>query len=338
MTPRDRLLSALLGRKPDRVPVTLFIVDQGHFLHQMCPETPPTDYQRLQLKIIAIQQQFGCDVFLRVAYGLMDPLNFVYGGLDVSQQTDTWEVQTEEIHNGNTLVLRSTIGTPDGALTQDFSITEPHSGTFIYGCTKHPIHTEQDLEIAMKYEPGMPPAWPEHARQWLAPLKAAMGESGIVGAWSPHGPFNVGSWLMPLDLLYAIPLCEPSFYARLMDFGIRRSTPYLRAIDAAGVDVHCIGGNVGGGILGRNTYEKHVLPFEKRYMDIVQENGTPGMYHNCGQIVALVDSYKRLGARVIEPFAPPPLGDCADLEAVRRQVNGAYAILSGIDQVNVLKD
>jgi uroporphyrinogen-III decarboxylase len=140
-----------------------------------------------------------------------------------------------------------------------------------------------------------------------------------------------------LNTLYEAPLGEPEFHAQLMEFAIRRSVPYLRAIDEAGVDVHCIGGNVGGGILGRATYDAHLLPYERRYMNIVQERGTPGMYHNCGQIMCLLESYKALGARVVEPFSPPPLGDCADLRAAREQIGGAYAMLSGIDQVNVLQ-
>lgn len=61
------------------------------------------------------------------------------------------------------------------------------------------------------------------------------------------------------------------------------------------------------------------------------------MYHNCGEIMNLVDSYKELGARIVEPFSPSPLGDCTDLSAAKKQVDEAYVMLSGIDQVNVLQ-
>ena len=60
------------------------------------------------------------------------------------------------------------------------------------------------------------------------------------------------------------------------------------------------------------------------------------MYHNCGQIMNLVESYVELGVRVVEPFSPPPLGD-ADLGRAKALVQGRYVILSGIDQVNVLQ-
>ena len=154
MTSRECLLSAMAGKMTDRVPVTLFICDQGHFLNQMAPEIPATNFAALQLKVVELQKQFGCDIFLRVLYGLVDPLNLIYGGLDVSQQTATWEVMTEEIRKCSMILQHSTIRTPKGTLTQDFAINEIRPGTFTYACTKHPIETEKDLEIASEVRAG----------------------------------------------------------------------------------------------------------------------------------------------------------------------------------------
>jgi len=73
-----------------------------------------------------------------------------------------------------------------------------------------------------------------------------------------------------------------------------------------------------------------------RYIEFVQQNGTPAMYHNCGEIMNLVESYRDLGARIVEPFSPPPLGD-ADLARAKELVDGAYIIVGGVDQVHVLQ-
>jgi uroporphyrinogen decarboxylase len=120
-------------------------------------------------------------------------------------------------------------------------------------------------------------------------------------------------------------------------FAMNRILDYARAMDSAGVDVHCVGGNVPGGFLGRRCYDQYILPYEKRYIAFLQQHGTPAMYHNCGQVMNLVESYKDLGVRIVEPFSPPPLGD-ADLAQVKQIVGDAYTILSGIDQVNVLQN
>lgn len=337
MTPRQRFLAVLEGRMPDRVPVTLFICDGGHFLNQLHPEIDPWDHERMQLNVIEVQKQFGADVFVRMLYGVNDPLHIHMGGLDVSQQTESWEVRTEQVEHGNTRIARSTIRTPAGTLTQDFSTTEVRPGTFVFACTKKPVQCEADLDIAIRYEPRMPAHWREQVRSRVARIREALGEDGILGTWTPHGPFNNASLLVDHDVLYSLFRVDYPFYEKLMNFAMERILDYTAAIDEAGPDVHCVGGNVPGGFLGRANYDRYVLPFEKRYIDFVQRNGRPAMYHNCGQIMNLVESYKQLGARVVEPFSPHPLGD-ADLARAKAQVNGAYVMLSGVDQVNVLQN
>jgi hypothetical protein len=48
MTPRERFLTTFRGEMPDRVPVTLFIQDQGHFINQVYPDVDPWDFETLQ--------------------------------------------------------------------------------------------------------------------------------------------------------------------------------------------------------------------------------------------------------------------------------------------------
>ena len=337
MTPRERFLKVLAGGTPDRVPVTLFILDQGHFLSQMYPDIDPWDHESLQLKVIELQRQLGVDVFVRVLFGMGDPLAIHFGGLDVSRQTDCWEVETKELRQVNTTTWQSTIRTPGGTLTQEFSRNEIRPGMFVCACTKKPIRTPADLEIASQYEPPMPESFPHDVRQYIQRLKAALGENGILGSWTAHGPFNNASLLIDHEELYTLFLTDYAFYERLMTFATNRVLAYARAIDQAGVDVHCVGGNVPGGFLGKQTYDRYVLPFEKKYIAFLQQHGTPAMYHNCGQVMNLAQSYKELGARIVEPFSPPPLGD-ADLSEVKRIAGQSYVILSGIDQVNVLQN
>jgi Uroporphyrinogen-III decarboxylase len=337
MTSRERFLKVIRGEIPDRAPVTLFIQDQGHFLSQMYPEVDPWDYTALQLKVIEIQKQLGVDVFVRLLFGINDPLHIHMGGLDVSQQNENWEVHTEEVSRGETLIKRSVIKTPAGVLTQDFSIHRLRKGTYVYACTKKPITNPDELEIAIKYEPRMPQSFKTQVKQRMAVIKNALGEDGIIGVWAPHGPFNNASLLINHDELYSLFLTDYDYYERLMNFAMERILDYTEAIDAAGPDVLCVGGNVPGGFLGKRCYDEYILPFEKRYIEFCQKNGTPAMYHNCGQIMNLVESYKELGCKMVEPFSPAPLGD-ADLAKAKALVNGAYVMIGGVDQVNVLQN
>jgi len=338
MTPRQRFKAVLRGDLPDRVPVTLFIQDQGHFINQMYPQLDPWDATTIQLKVIELSRQFGADVFVRLLFGTLDPFQWMFfGGLNVSEQSDSWEVRTEETNDGRTTLRRSEIRTPGGTLRQEFSIDEIRPGTLMYACTEKPVRTMADLELVRRYEPGMPAWWPAAVHDRIAPIRAAVGDDGIVGCWSPHGPFNMASLLIDEQDLYAMFYTDPDFYRELMEVSLARVADYTRAIDAAGIDVHLIGGNVPGGFLGRRNYEQHVLAYERRQVQLAQANGTPAIYHNCGQIMQLVESYKGLGVVGVEPFSPPPqLGD-ADLALVKELVGSAYVVVGGVDQVLVIQ-
>lgn len=337
MTSKERFLKVLQGQMPDRVPVTLFIQDSGHFLNQIYPDIDPWDIEELQLKVIELQKQLGVDVFVRMLFCTDDSWHWMFGGVDIDHQTENWQIETtEHKKDAHTLIKSSKITTPDGILTQEISIHEGHKGTWMMACTDKPIKKPSDLEIAIKYEPPMPSDWPQRASQRISRIKKALGNDGILGTWSPHGPFNIVSLLIDHSELYSIFITAPDYYKKLMEFSINRTVEYLRAIDAAGVDTHCIGANVAGGFLGEKYFDEYILPYEKRYMDIVQENGTPGCYHNCGEIMNLVNAYKKVGVKWVEPFSPCPLGD-ADLAKAKEMIDGAYVITGGVDQVNVIQ-
>ncbi len=287
--------------------------------------------------MIELERQLGLDVMVRMWINVNGPLYLHMGGLDVSQETENWEVSTTRSTNGDTQIISSVIRTPGGRLEQDISVNEIRPGTFMYACTRKPIRTRSDLDLAIRYEPSMPSHWPALVQDRVRPVKVALGDSGILAAWAPNGPFNVASLLIDLDKLYALFLTDFSFYADLMLFAMRRSLPYVEAIRSAGVDVMIVGGNVAGDFVGRRSFDRYILPFETDYMREVQRDGTPALYHNCGRIMGLLESYKALGVRMVESFSPPPmLGNC-DLSRAIELVDDAYVMMGGLDQINVLQ-
>ena len=143
MNSRERLLRTINGEVTDRVPVTLFIQDHGHFIHQLHPGIDPLDYEQLTCKVIDYQRSLGCDVFARMIFDLYHPLGICLGGVDDGHETDTWKVKTEVTEEGNNLVRSSVITTPDGELSQVFVRTALNKGTYVYCCTKKPISSER---------------------------------------------------------------------------------------------------------------------------------------------------------------------------------------------------
>ena len=336
MNPRERLLKTINGEVTDRVPVTLFIQDHGHFIHQLHPEIDPLDYEQLTFKVIDYQKSLGCDVFARMIFDLYHPLGICLGGVDDGHETENWKVKLEIKEEGNNQIRNAIITTPDGELTQTFVRNTQNKGTYVYCCTKKPITCEAELDIAIKYEPKMSSDYEQMVKGKIRRVKEYLGDDGILGTWVAGGPFNNASMVFNHNELYMLFLTDPVYFEKLMQFCTNRTLDYTKAFIDAGADVMLVGGNVPGGFLGAEVYEQFILPYEKKYIDFIQEQGCPAVYHNCGEIMSLVNSYKKLGAKVIEPFSPVPLGDAKLNEAVD-MVKGNYVIIGGVDQVNILQ-
>lgn len=337
MNARERYLNAVNGLTTDRVPVPLFIVEQGHFMTQLHPNTDLYDHETQISQLIDFEREIGADVSVRLLADLYEPaLHVVYGGVNTTSG-ENWDVHSETVINGNTTITRSTIKTPMGTLTQDFSVNELRPGTLMYACTKSPVSCEQDLDIVMAYEPPMDANYPNIVAKAFERTRAQMGEDGILSAWVPYGPFNTASLLLDLSEIYVLYLTDPDYYAKLMHYCIQRNKPYCQAILDAKPDVVHVGGNVPGGFLGKTNYDQHILKYEREYITFCQKEGIPAMYHNCGEIMNLIESYKDLSIKIVEPFSPQPLGD-AELEKALKVIDGAYAVVAGVDQVNVLQN
>lgn len=337
-TPRERFLQVFRGEKPDRVPVTLFIHDHGHFLSQMYPDLDPWDWAARQAKVVELQKQLGCDVFVRLAHYVDQPGFMTRGELDTCQQSVCWQVKVEETRRDDTLIERATITTPDGTLTQERVTNPVGPRTYVTTCTKPAVESRRDLEMIVRYEPPFPAGWAEQIKARVQTIKALVGDDGITGLWTSGGPFNYASRLIKLETLYTLFLTDYEFYEQLMAYALRRIQEFARLVAGAGADVFCVGGNVPGGFLGRRTFDRYALPFEAACISAFQQGGTPAIYHNCGQIMGLIESYKALGVRIVEPFSPPPtLGD-AQLDQAIDLIRGDYVIIGGVDQVNVLRN
>jgi hypothetical protein len=117
MKSRERYLNLFNGKTVDRMPISLFITEQGHFMTGINPDTDPHDHEKQFIEEVAFQKEMGADVFVRMLADLYETcLHVIYGGVDTKQQTDNWQVETSVRKNSTSTIYSSTITTPKGVL------------------------------------------------------------------------------------------------------------------------------------------------------------------------------------------------------------------------------
>ena len=337
MTSKERLLTALKGKRPDKVPVTLFIQSQGHFVTQLNPQADPWDFDALQKSIIDYQRSLGLDVHVRMLFfNPHEPVFAHWDLLNFQNQTANWQIKTTETKEGNTIKQHHEITTPEGKLSQTFCINEERPGIFMYGNTEPPIKTEEDLRLAMKYEPPYSDETRQKMKESVASIKSYLGDDGIISSWANGGLFNDLAGIIDQTELYSLFLEDEDFYEALMEFAKKRVYDYTDAVLASGVDAICVRGNAAGGFVGNNCFHEYIMPYEREYLKYVQRNGVPAIYHNCGKIMELLPSYLELGSMNIEPWSSSPLGN-ADLDKLHEVLTNEFSVTSGVDQVNILQ-
>ena len=337
MTGRERLLGAINGKRSDRVPVTLFIQSQGHFLAQLCPDIDPWDFEQTQKKVIDFQRSLGADVHARMLFLIPHkPLWGAFYILNTNVENENWKITQEVEKSGSTTKYHQTITTPEGVLTQVFSINEKPKGSFMYGCTKSPIETPEDLRLAMKYEPSSTEEIRAEIKKQVGIIKDYIGDDGIVSSWCNGGIFNNIAGIFEQSDLYSLYLEDPEFYAQLMKFAEKRVYSYVQDLIDAGIDAIDVGGNSASGFIGNSYFRESVMPYEMKLIDFIQKQGVPVVYHNCGLAMELLPSYLEMGIKNIEPWSPAPLGD-RDFATLQAKVGDAFSVTSGLDQVNVIQ-
>ncbi len=284
-----RFEAVFRGELPDRAPVTLFIQDQGHFINQLHPQIDPWDSLSLQLKTIEVQRELGADIMARLLFGTLGEFQWMLlGGLDVSRSTARVAGRDDASGvDGRTTIRTSVIETPDGQLSQEYSIDEIRPGTLMYACTRKPVNGRDELELVAAYEPGMAADYPARVAEMVAPIAEAVGDDGWVGLWAPHGPFNMASLLVTEDVLYSLFYEDPrtivaSWRSRWRGCTTTPGRSMRRAWTSSSSAATCPAASSAAPTTSGTCSSGRLATSPG-----LRQRGTPASYHNCGQIQTL---------------------------------------------------
>jgi uroporphyrinogen-III decarboxylase len=318
MNGRERLMRVMHQQPVDRIPVAPFIhvnyVKEFFGTHEVdwVARTPE------------VYRHFGFDVMHRNCTPKYDP----YG-----PSARDWEVEAAVEQDGRDETRTTVIHTPKG----DLRAVEALRWTCEYDAEESPIEylvkTERDLDLMLEFQPPPGPADTDDVRRAVV----AVGDEGIAGPWIFGAFAGVAYLFRKLDDLLMDPLLRPDFYARLMTYSLERYMKFATQVLDAGPDFVSYGGNIANAkTVGPDFFRQHVFPYERRFIEFIQERGVPVLYHNCGYGRKLLPLYPRLGMRAYESLTPPPYGNTVLSEAV--EIFACTTTLIGnLDQIDLLR-
>lgn len=325
MNARERLLLTLKGEIPDRVPVSLFV--QEEFLSYMYPGKTVdrvTD-------AVECAKHFEFDIMTRSR-------RFEYPHF-MKKSFPNWQLSCDTIRKSGNFYKIYEIKTPLKTLKQvevGPDVGDRSSGLHL-STQEYMIKDESDLEAFVKYVPSIDQETISEMIDYCSWSKKEIGDLGISVPWTWGGIYNQAATYRDATELMMDPYINPEFYDRYMTKLTELSSEYSAALARANGDAIGIQGNIANSaVIGKNFFDEYILPYEKKLVDAIHQEGSFTIYHNCGKAEVLQSSYVEMGLTAWETIAAHPQGD-NDLERAKKNVGQQLTLIGNLDQISFLK-
>lgn len=316
MTHRERLLTALAGGKPDRLPATI---------HGWMPYW-------------ANKYMGGADQFEIYRHFDMDAQIFDFAWLDDPVITSmyftgdlvpgpNWRVDYRIAKQDEvSTVYQFRIETPEGVLTKTMEGTDKMGWV-----TEYPIKQKEQIEWIRKY---MPLPRPDIAR--INASFERMGDMGILRA----GIFNHqgGCWQDACNYVGSQQMivwaCEDPAWAHeflriIRDYKLR----FVESLRGARIDMLENGGGDGSmSVISPRLFAEFCVPYDRQVTAALQEIGIRVVYHTCGKMMAQLELVKQIRPDASETLTPRGMGGDADLARMREVFGGSLSMIGGFNQ------
>jgi len=336
MTSKERLLIAMTGGKPDRVPVTPDI-------SEMIPSRM-TGRPFWELRLGSGDgfggQEYGYytkangEAYLEaVKYFGIDGWDLGYVNLGPSKD-DKRKFHREIVKKErNRVMVRDYVETPEGTLWQEIMYPSDNPPWMVRRFIKN---FEKDFPIYLKYFfPDPSSCDDKNFQKW----KDRVGDLGIVGIWIGYPGFQ--------DLIFSVDggleKIVYYYYDYLDLFEEYRSVYHKWAIKMAErvlrakPDYLMTGGSGTITLSSPEIFRKMGLPTLKEITKMAKNKGIPTLLHSCGKEKDLVKiCAEETDLSCVNPLEIPPMGDCI-LSEIKQKFGDKIALMGNLNTTFMLR-
>lgn len=313
MTSKERMLCALKGGKPDRLPVT---VHQWMGYHR-------TKYLGGMSQIEAFRH-FGMDAAVTE--------NIVYN-IPTSDWRD--EIVSSVTVNGTT-TDKHIITTPRGTLSYVFA-HDKYTGWYAEPIIKEP----EDIYLYRDFYPRVG-LNKELAQKYYDEI----GDDGILRVCVPSfqgGCFQAAEEIAGTEAMIYACYDDPDWVHEFNEILLNQRLDFIyNELKGAKVDlVENGGGGSSDTVISPKMHREFCLPYDKRVHDAIHDVGLPVVYHTCGGMKFLVDIIPENGCDASETLSPQSIGGNVNREDrvyVKQTLGSKVSLIGGMDQFNILTE
>lgn len=309
MTGRERLLTALDGKCPDRLPATTHHL-MGYFKRTYmggCND-----------------QQFFKEMNL-------DPIFWVNDFQYTEEQKENWRIESEVLNDAKYYTVRYYIHTPMKTLTM---VLQSNNSTQWVG--EHLLKDKRDIDILERYMPS-PFAGKNKINHDIAEHPECLIRGHIPGFDLFGQP---GCW-QDLACLYGIQdlimetFDDSEWVKEMLKILQRRKLEYVNSLEGCNYDILELGGgDASTTVISPGIFDEFVAPYDLPIIKAVQKKGIRVVYHTCGGMMPILENIADMGPNAMETFTPPEMGGDTDLAEAKKRIGHRVCMIGGFDQFN----
>lgn len=334
MTSKERLITAIDRKVPDRLPVTTHHV-MPYFLEKYMDGI---HYQKFF-------DHFGFDPILWITEHCpdeskgeyFDPLQGKLGFLETRRIcSNNWRIKTEDIPHKKYKTVRYYFITPKKTLSMVLQ-----SDIYTTWVMERLIKERNDIDIIDEYAPT-----PQCNVDIVNTKAKEFGERGIVRGFVSF--FDVygqsGCWQDAAVLYGIVNLIEATFedadwVKRFLKILFNRKKIFIESTQGANYDIlEHGGGDASSTIISPQIFDNFVAPYDSELINIAHRMGQRIVYHTCGGMMPILENIAAMQPDAMETFTPSSLGGDTDLAEAKKRIGDKVCMIGGFDQYHFFKD
>ena len=333
MTPKQRFLTALNRKAPDRLPVTTHHV-MPYFLKKYMNGISNDEFF----------DYFGLDpIRWMIAYKPDESKGEYYdpshapGYLEAHRViSDKWRLEQEPVPDPQYETIRYKLVTPKKTLTTVVQSDE-HTSWVVERLVKE----KSDIDIIAEFA-----TTPKCNVDEVNHQAEEYGEQGLLRSfvicfdvYGQPGCWQDAAVLYGIENLIFATFDDPEWVHAFLKVLSQRKKVYIESLKGAKYDlVEFGGGDASSTVISPKIFDKFVAPYDAPLIELAHSVGQRIVYHTCGGMMSFLERLADMKPDAMETLTPPDMGGDMVLAEAKRRIGDRVCLIGGFDQFHFFKD
>jgi hypothetical protein len=333
MISKQRMLTAIERKVPDRLPVTTHHIMQ-YFL----------DTYMNSISFNEFFDYFGLDpIVWAVPHKPDESKGYYYdpnqgevGFLESRRiSSDNWQIEFRELPDPQYKTFRYDFITPKKTLSM---VTQ--SNVHTTWVSEHLVKEKSDIEIITEFVTE-----PLCDVEALNKIADEFGDGGLVRGhiccfdiYGQPGCWQDACCLYGTEKMIMAAYDDPQWVHSFLKILQKRKITFIKSLKGANYDILELGGgDASTTVISPKLFNEFVAPYDSVLIQLAHEAGQRIVYHTCGGMMPILEDIAAMQPDAMETFTPPAMGADVNLAEAKRRIGDKVCMIGGFDQFHFFK-